>query len=44
MISKAVGERYSIKRCSAVTDFIESLTGIDELSETEIEFGTIRAI
>lgn len=44
MISKAVGERYSIKRGSVVTDFIESLTGIDELSETEIEFGTIMTI
>jgi len=28
MVSKAVGERYSIKREAAVTDFIESLTEI----------------
>ena len=34
MITKAVGESYSIKRGSVVTDFIESLTEITELPKT----------
>jgi len=44
MISKAVGERYSIKRGSSVTDFIESLAYTDKLSETGVELGGIEAI
>jgi len=42
--SKAIGKRYSLKRGSAVTDFIELLFEINELSETYIEFGSVEAI
>ena len=44
MVTKAVGERYSIKRGSDVTDFIESLAYTDKLSETGVELGGIEAI
>jgi hypothetical protein len=44
MISKAVGERYSIKRGSAVTDFIESLAEIAELPKDEVVLSGMEAI
>ena len=44
MVSKAVGERYSIKRGSAVTDFIESLMNPAEYPLNEVVLGGIEAI
>jgi len=44
MISKAVGERYSIKKGSAVTDFIESLTEIAEYPLSKVVSGGIEPI
>ena len=44
MISKAVGERYTLKRGSAVTDFIESQFIETEYPLTEVVLGGIEAI
>lgn len=44
MISKAVGERYTLKRGSAVTDFIESLFLETEYPLNEVVLGGIEAI
>jgi hypothetical protein len=44
MISRAVEERYSIKRGSAVTYFIESLLGLTELPKNEVVSSGIEAI
>jgi len=44
MISRAVGERYSIKRGSEVTEFIESLTGKAEYPLSKVLSGGIGTI
>ena len=44
MITKAVGDKYCIKRGSAVTEFIESLTGITEYQNSEMVLGGIEPI
>jgi len=44
MITKAVGERYSLKRRSGVTDFIESLFLETEYPLNEVVLGGIEAI
>jgi len=44
MITKAVGEIYSLKRGFAVTDFIESLLGLTELPKNEVVSSGIEAI
>jgi len=44
MVTKAVGERYSVKRGAAVTDFIESLAEITELPKTKVVLGAIGEI
>ncbi len=44
MISKAVGERYTLKRGSSVTDFIESLTGTAEYPLSKVVSGGIEPI
>ena len=44
MITKAVGERYSLKRRSDVTDFIESLFLETEYPLNEVVLGGIEAI
>ena len=44
MVFKAVGERYMLKRGSAVTDFIESLMNPAEYPLNEVVLGGIEAI
>lgn len=41
MVTKAVGERYSVKSGAAVTDFTESLAEITELPKTKVVLGAI---
>jgi hypothetical protein len=41
MVSKAVGERYSLKRGVAVLEFIESLAEIAELPKNDLVLGGI---
>jgi len=44
MITKAVGERYSLKRWSDVTDFIESLLGLTKLPKNEVVLSGMESI
>jgi hypothetical protein len=44
LITKAVGNKYCIKRGSAVTEFIESLTGIAEYQNSGVVSGGMESI
>jgi len=44
MVTKAVGERYSLKRGSVVTDFMETLVKSAELPKTELVSSGMEAI